>query len=345
MNNKFQNIKNIDKNNFFKDLKDFPKQIEYIINNRTIFDKINKVSQYSNILICGMGGSGISGDLLKSVFQDNIKLPIIINKDYGIPNFVSNGTLIILSSYSGNTEEILSCFDSCIENNYSPIILANNGQLLVKAKENNLQYVKIPGGLMPRAALGYSITILIKILHRFNILNDETLNDLENSISYLKADSTKYSNLDIKENTSMVMAKKCYNKFNIIYTSSKMEVVGMIFRAQLSENSKILSSHFIFPEQNHNEIEAFTNSNINKINIIWINDISLNDKVKKRMKITSRILNDFAENQFVEFTGPSFLLRELRLIYFLDWVSFYCAMLLETNPYPIDKIKQLKSLL
>ena len=143
----------------------------------------------------------------------------------------------------------------------------------------------------------------------------------------------------------MVMAEKCYNKFNIIYTSSKMEVVGIRFRAQLAENSKILSSHFVFPEQNHNEIEAFTNSNINKINIIWINDISLNDKVKKRMKITSRILNDFAENQFVEFTGPSFLLRELRLIYFLDWVSFYCAMLLETNPYPIDKIKQLKSLL
>jgi len=124
-----------------------------------------------------------------------------------------------------------------------------------------------------------------------------------------------------------------------------MEVVGIRFRAQLAENAKILSSHFIFPEQNHNEIEAFTNSNIDKINIIWINDISINDKVKKRMKITSEILNDFSENQFVEFDGSSFLLRELRLIYFLDWVSFYCAMLLKTNPYPIDKIKQLKSLL
>ena len=121
-----------------------------------------------------------------------------------------------------------------------------------------------------------------------------------------------FQSIDIKENTSMVMAEKCYNKFNIIYTSSKMEVVGIRFRAQLAENSKILSSHFIFPEQNHNEIEAFTNSNIDKINIIWINDISLNNKVKKRMKITSEILNDLAENQFVEFDGwPSLTLRIL----------------------------------
>ena len=200
MNRKIQNIKSIDKNNFFKDLKEFPQQINYILKSRNIFKNFLKNESYTNILICGMGGSAISGDLIKSLFQDSIYIPMYVNRDYFIPNWVTKNTLTILSSYSGNTEEILSCYNKCIEISVKPIIISSNGKLLKNAKENNFPFVEVPSGLMPRAALGYSISILTKILNKLSILSDDSINDLKNAIKYLNEDSLKYSNLELKKN-------------------------------------------------------------------------------------------------------------------------------------------------
>ena len=124
-----------------------------------------------------------------------------------------------------------------------------------------------------------------------------------------------------------------------------MEVVGTRFRAQLAENAKMLASHFVLPEQNHNEIEAFGNIYTKKINIFWIYDSSNNEKVSNRMKITSSVLSDKVKNHNIEISGNTFIERELRTIYFLDWVSFYCSIFNNTDPYPVDNISKLKSLL
>ena len=345
MNTEIENIKEIDKNNVLKDLEDFPNQIKYILNNQTIFDQIVESKNYSNILLCGMGGSAISGDLLKSLFQKSMSVPIFVNKDYSLPHWVDENTLIILSSYSGNTEEVLSCYNESLKKNCKPIIISSGGTLLENAKINNLQYIKVPSGLMPRFALGYSIAILTKLLSKLKILSESDVLDLSNAIEYLYKDAKEYSNIDLQKNSAISLSLKIFDKFNIIYTSSMMEVVGLRFRAQLAENPKILSSHFTFPEQNHNEIEAFKNTKLSNICILWINDIENHTKIKDRMKITSSILEEFTVSQFIDFNGPNFLTRELRSIYFLDWVSFYCSIILNTDPYPIDKIKKLKSLL
>ena len=345
INTKIENIKGIDRNNVLKDLEGFPNQIEYVLNNKTILDKIVENRNYSNILVCGMGGSAISGDLLKSLFQNSISIPIFINRDYSVPRWMDENTLVVLSSYSGNTEEVLSCYNESLKMNCNPIIISSSGTLLENARSNTLQYIKVPTGLMPRLALGYSIAILTKLLNKLKILSDSDVLDLRNAIKYLYNDAKEYTEIDLKKNAAISLSLKIYDKFNIIYTSSIMEVVGLRFRAQLAENAKILSSHFTFPEQNHNEIEAFKNININNICILWVNDLDNHVKIKDRMRITSSILEEFIINEFVDLNAPTFLIRELRTIYFLDWVSFYCAIILNTDPYPIDKIKKLKSLL
>ena len=344
---KLNNIQSIDKSNFFSVIKEFPLQIEKILNeNKAIIqNKKTNSSNYKNILFCGMGGSAIGGDLLKSMIGNKISIPIIVNRDYILPNWVNNTTLIILSSYSGNTEEIISCYDECIIKEFHPIIIASNGKLLDNAKQKHFQYGKIPKGLMPRAALGYSISILFKIFNELKIIKYTELQKLIASIEPLKLKSKCYSNINDNDNSAIALALKIFNKFNIIYTSSNMEVVGMRFRAQLAENAKILSSHFIFPEQNHNEIEAFKNIHINGINILWIYDSDNHKKVLKRMNITSSIVGDKVENHSIEFKGDNFYERELKIIYFLDWVSFYCAIFNNTDPNPIDNILKLKSLL
>ena len=291
-----------------------------------------------------MGGSAIGGDLLNAIVKNSIKIPIIVNRDYVLPNWVSENTLIILSSYSGNTEEVLSCYEEIIDKEFKPIIISSGGELLNNANNNNFLNFCVPKGYMPRFALGYNITILISLLVKLNLLKETILNELYSVVNILKNDSENYSKI-IDENISISLAEKIYNKFNIIYTNTDMEVVGLRFRAQLAENAKILSSHYVLPEQNHNEIEAFEKSDTKKINLIWVNDPSIHKRVQKRINITSKIYKNKIGQDIIEFDGDSYLERIMKLIYFFDWVSFYCSLLNETDPYEIPNIIKLKELL
>ena len=124
------NIKTIDKNNFFNSIKEFPIQIEEIFKMGNILqNKKNNHLDYDNILFCGMGGSAIGGDLFKSILGNKLKFPMIINRDYEFSSWVNTSTLVILSSYSGNTEEIISCYNQCIDKGIKPIIISSNGIL------------------------------------------------------------------------------------------------------------------------------------------------------------------------------------------------------------------------
>ena len=337
-------ISKIDKNNIFSELKAFPDQIDKILNTFPQKNKIEK-NNYSNILICGMGGSAIGGDFIKSLVGDEIALPLDINRDYNLPTWVSNASLIILSSYSGNTEEVVSCLNQCITKKINPIIITSNGVLLDQAKKNNFIYFDIPTGHMPRFAVGYSISILLLIFSKLGLISKTIEEKLAKLPELLQLDSHSYSSLDEANNKCIDMAKNIYDKFNIIYSSSNMEVLGLRFRAQLAENAKILSTHYIFPEQNHNEIEAFKNIHINNINIIWIKDKSDHKMILKRMDITANLLNDVVTNYYIESNGENILNRVFKNLYFIDWVSYYCAILNNTNPYPVDMIAKLKKML
>ena len=337
-----ENIQKFDKHNIYDVLKRFPEQIKYILDNNNL-DKIN-LDKISSILICGMGGSAIGGDLLNAIVKDQIKIPIFINRDYKLPNWVSESTLIILSSYSGNTEEVLYCYNESIEKGLEPVIISSGGELLNNAKNNNLLYFIIPKGYMPRFALGYNIGILLLLLVKIDLLNNSIIDDLINLSNILKIDADAYSSIS-DNNVSIVLAEKIYNKFNIIYTSANMEVVGLRFRAQLAENAKILSSHYILPEQNHNEIEAFKNIDTKNINIIWVNDLSIHKRIKDRIDITSLLYEKIISQEKIEFKGNSYLDRIMKLIYFFDWVSYYCSLLNQTDPYEIPNINKLKKML
>ena len=342
------NLEKFDKNNFIGMLKSLPYQVDEIVNNRNIIiNYLESKSDFNKILICGMGGSAIGGDFIKSVILNNINHtapPIYVNRDYDIPNWVDSNTFIILSSYSGNTEEVLSCYNQCKELNSFCFVMTSGGSLLDIAINEGLPYSLIPKGYMPRQALGYSVSILSKVLFKYGMIDDIIIKDLNNSIESIIKQSEEYSVIDSDNNKAINLAHKIFNKFNIIYTSQGMEVIGSRFRAQLAENAKILSSHFIFPEQNHNEIEGFQNLYFDNINIIWINDIENHRQISKRMKITKKLLTN-VNHIDISFDDSNYLKRQMKLINFLDWVSYYCAIKNEVDPYPVDVITELKDLL
>jgi len=197
---------------------------------------------------------------------------------------------------------------------------------------------------MPRQALGYSVSILLKIFHQYNIIDFQIIRDLSDSVQSLQEQSDEYSLINPGKNKAIKLASQIFNKFNIVYTSQKMEFIGLRFRAQLAENAKILSMNFIFPEQNHNEIEAFQNLYLENINVIWIDDIDNHKRISKRMSITKDILNK-VNHINIEFDESTRMIRNLKLINFLDWVSYYCAIYNNTNPYPVNLISKLKDML
>ena len=343
------NIKRFDKNNYIGMLQSFPKQLDEIVRNKDLiinYETINNT--FNKILICGMGGSAIGGDTVKSIILNkdwlDSELPININRDYSIPGWVDSNTFIILSSYSGNTEETISCYKQCIASNATIVVMTSGGKLLKLAKDKNLPYALIPKGYMPRQALGYSISIILRILNDYKMIKNDIIKDLSLQVNILEKQSNEYLLLEDEKNQAINLASQIYNKFNVIYTSQKMEVIGLRFRAQLAENAKILSTHFVFPEQNHNEIEAFQNLYLDNINIIWIDDIDNHAKISKRMFLTKQILEN-VNHINIKFNDSCSMTRTLKLINLLDWVSYYSAIYNDTNPYPVDIISKLKGLL
>ena len=338
-----ESINKYDKDNMIEVIKELYVHIEHsfdIISE----SNLNRRNNIDNILICGMGGSAIGGDFVRTVLKDDFKIPIFVNRDYDLPNWVSQNTLIIICSYSGNTEETISCYNSTFDNNIKPIVISSGGHILEDAKKNNFDFVKLPKGIQPRAAFGYSASLLLLTLVKIGIIDKKYSDQLFNSIESIKNNSSKYSSL-LDGNDALELSKIIYNKFPIIYCTLNTEVVAFRLRCQLAENSKILSSHFVLPEQNHNEIEGFSNNDISNYIILWLKDKNDNERTIKRIDITSNLLKDIKYQFVYSEKSDSLIERLFNLIYLFDWVSFYCAIYHKTNPTPVNTILELKSLM
>ena len=350
-------IESFDKDNMVDSICSLPGQILDTIDiakNLTI----NNMN-FKNIIICGMGGSAIGGDVVKSLISDSSHLPFFVNRDYSLPQWVDQHTLIVVSSFSGNTEEAISCFNLSVEKGCNPIIITTGGKLMELAELNNCEVLKIPNNpYQPRAAIGYSVTILLSLLSKLNIVDIEVKNVLTNTCKLLDELNNEYKKLS-NQNEAYKLSQKIYNKIPILYSSSNMEVIAYRFRCQLAENAKIISTHLSFPEQNHNEIEAFINSNVENFIIIWLDSSYNHKQIIKRMNITQDILNNVNQVSLKSIISNMEskierlnVVNEFRLlplmfslICFLDWVSFYAAIINKTNPTEIPNIKQIKSLL
>ena len=333
------------KSDIYKSIYEFPKHIKEALNN---FDNNSNLNyDYSNIqsiMILGMGGSAITGLLISEILKQKIKQPIFINQNYEIPKWVNKNTLVIASSYSGNTEETLIACKKCIEKNCKIIGFTTGGELLKLLKKMNYNdYVKMPTGLQPRAAIGYSFTMMLKLLNNITLVNDDIIDDLKNSIKTLTKKTKEYST---KNSRAYSIAEKIYNKNSIIYAEDGIfNIIAYRLKCQLAENSKILSFNNIIPEMNHNEIEAFTEKTKLQKNLllIWIDD-TINSKNKERIKITSKILKTKVENQ-ISITirnSNNQLLNYLNYINLVDWISYHCAILNNVNPAIIPNIDELK---
>ena len=339
-------LNKFDPENMFNSIWTFPDNLKEAY---TLGENISLNNSYKNvetIVVAGMGGSAIGGDVLSVLENENFKMPIIICRGYSLPNWVNNKTLVICSSYSGNTEETLSSMEDALKKNAMICGITTGGELADRLSEIGKDIVLIPSGLQPRAALAFSFIPMAKLLEKAQIIKLNMKGWLNNTISTLSEARELYS-LEDQDNPVYELAQQIYNKIPIIYAdNSTLGVAAIRLKGQICENSKMLAYHNELPEMNHNEIVGWEKNTdlLHKLFVIWLSDINDNERVKYRKEITQNILNEEGIDQFViEITGNSFQERFLHSIHYGDWLSFWCAILHETDPSPVEKITRLKN--
>ena len=320
--------------NFFSQIKDST----FIVQE----SKKDTFSSYNKIIFCGMGGSAIGATFVENIIKDSINVPTYINTDYSLPNWVDNHTLVIITSYSGNTEETVSCYEQAIKKKNKPWIISSGGYLLQEAKKNNFTYCLLPENYPPRTAFGFMSSVLIQLLIKNNIVKEKYLIHLKETVELIKNLSKQYIKFDT--NDALELAKFIYKKNIVIYASPNTKAVGYRFKSQLAENAKILSYYHYLPELSHNDVEGFENLNnsLDDYVILWLFDEKDDSRIYKCIDVTSKIMNKIKNQKFVQFNQDSLLKRQYQMLYFLDCVSFYLSMLYKTDPTPVNNISKIK---
>lgn len=341
-----QTIKDIDRFNFCQILLDLPEQCvrAYTIGaSKTIPENFR---DFKNVVFSGLGGSAIGGDLIRSYLAGEAKIPIIINRNYGLPEFVDDQTLLFVSSYSGNTEETLQAYEEGRKRASRIIVVASGGRLAEFAQRDGTPLVKILPGLPPRAAIGYSFFPALAILTKLGITVDKS-SEIQEAIKVLRGLRESLSpEAKLGNNKAKQIALAIHGKFPFIYGSNDFfDVVTTRWRTQLAENSKQLCSTHIFPELTHNEIVGWVNPPdlIKDFVVVILRDRADHPRIARRMDITHSIIKEMAAEVIEVWSkGEGLLARIYSLIYIGDFISFYLAVLNGVDPTPVERIDYLK---
>lgn len=314
----------------------FTKQLQEALDiaNSAVLSKKNNIH---NIIITGLGGSGIGGTILSELIQAECPVPVTINKDYFLPEFVNSNTLVIVSSYSGNTEETLSAMKQAISKNAQIVCVTSGGEVYEIAKKNNFDTILIPGGNPPRSCIGYSLVQLLKIVQFNGLVSSDLLLDVKKSIELLNTEKEAIK-LEAQD-----IAKKLINKIPVIYSLGSCEGVSVRFRQQINENSKMLCWHHTLPEMNHNELVGWTERNENLAVVTFKSSFDY-DRTIKRYDICKTLFEKYSHSVTdINAKGSSKVEQFFYLINIGDWISCYIADIKNIDAIEVNVITNLKN--
>jgi len=333
----------VDKSNMRQVILDFPKQFKVGFGaGAKIKNQISKIKNINNVIVCGMGGSALPGELLKLICTNYLKTTkagVHIHRNYGLPYYIKSqklkvkSQLIVCISYSGNTEETLSSYREAIKMGLPIVSIASGGKLLELSKKYKSPVVIIPGGIQPRSALGYQFAALIKILENLKIIKNiekEILNAAEN-FAPKKLDGQGKN-----------LAKKLLDKIPVVYSSQRYKALAYIWKIKFNENTKIPAFWNYFPELNHNEMVGYANAS-KLLHVLILRDKNDYPRNLKRMGLTAELLkNRGLKVEFIEIVGKSIWEKILNNLILADWVSYYMAIFEGVDPTPVAMVEEFK---
>jgi len=336
MNYSIENIKKFDRNDMLSLLKNFPQHCFKGYN----FEIPVISKKFKKIVFAGMGGSAISGDIIKILIEEINNIPVSIVRDYSLPAFVDNETLVIVASYSGNIEETLTSYKQAIEKRSIILCISSNGEIEKICGNDKIPIIKIPSGMPPRCALGYLLFPVYRFFVNMKILpelNENFFEKLEKWVNEFLPNN--------ELNEAIKIAEKFYKKLPIIYSENRLYPGILRWKTQIAENSKSFSFVNVLPEMNHNEIMSYSFPEwlLENLVILFIISDLENERIKKRIEITEDIISQKIKNVLkLKLKGDTIFEKLLYLIIIGDWVSYYMAILNKVNPTEIKEIDILK---
>jgi glucose/mannose-6-phosphate isomerase len=332
-------IKKLDTQNQFKVLKETYKQVADAWSYRIDLSHIKKNS-LSEIIFCGLGGSAISGDLLCDYLTGELTLPLIVVRGYNLPSYVMENTLVIISSYSGNTEETISCFEQAIKKRCKIIVITSGGKISEIAAANKIPTIIIQSGIQPRYAIGLSFFSLLRLMQELGLVDED--NNTKRIINLWQKQGEVYAK---ENNRALQIAEQIVGFIPVIYSSEFLSSTGYRFKCQLNENSKLHAFFNTIPEMNHNEIigwESFKEKQF-QTKVIFLFDNEFHSQNKKRFDILKETLAECnVEVLTLSSNEENKKVRIMDLIFFIDWISFYVSVLRGFDPSEIDFIHKMK---
>lgn len=338
-----ERIRQADPGNMLDRIKDLPAQV------RDAW-KIAKAAQIPpayadvrNITVTGMGGSAIGGDLAAALMAGELKIPMNVHRDYGLPAYVGRDSLVIASSYSGNTEETLSAFEEAQKRGAKVLVLTTGGKISELAKSANYPTVTFSYKAQPRAALGYSLGLVLGCLTRLGFVRD-----LSGDVDAALADLAKLEERvheGARTNDAKKMATELFGRIIFAYGAGVLGVMARRVKGQWNENAKNWSAFDVMSELNHNAVVGFTHPPIARdaLTVLLLRSDRDNPRHKIRFDVTAELLDRAGvHHKTLTFDGQSMLSEVLQMTMFTDYVSFYLALLNGADPSEVRSIDHLK---
>lgn len=314
----------------------FPEQLNeaLAIAKKTKF-KLSK-GNFNQVVVSGLGGSGIGASIVQEYVYDKLSVPFTVNKNYFIPASVNKQTLFIACSYSGNTEETLMALEEALKRKCTIVCITSGGQMAEFAMKHKLDLVLIPGGMPPRACLGYSLVQLLNTLKKAGLLKTKFEQEIASAIMMLNKGTKKIQVAAEKVATAL------HGKHIAIYGIAGSEGLMVRFRQQINENGKSLAWHNVIPEMTHNEIVGWKAAHEDIASVFcWHADDF--DRSIKRMGILKKVVKSCKSTVVqIEIKGQSHWERVFYFIHLTDWVSVYLADLYQFDAVEVKVIDHLK---
>lgn len=335
----------LDPSGMLDHLHEFPEQCQRAWQNALKFDLPQDYTQVNKAIILGLGGSAIGGELVRRLAILEKKPPVWVHREYNSPPFLDESTLLITSSYSGNTEETLSSFTESLKIPAKKMVLTTGGKLQKLAEKEGIPILVIDYKAPPRAAFPHSFFPLLGIFQKLGLLGEKSA-DLEEAIEVLKKISAELGeSIPLASNPAKQLATNLLGRLAVIYGAGILSEVAQRWKGQLNENSKAWAFYEVFTELNHNAVVGyeFPAEMRERILVILLHSTLLHSRISIRYRLTAEILAKAGVNhKQIEARGKSPLAQMMSLVLFGDWVSYYLAILNSVDPTPVPPIEYLK---
>jgi len=335
----------LDPQGMLKSIADLPRQCEDAWKRALGVKVPDKYRQAEQILILGIGGSAIGADLLNGLIAGECRIPVVVHRDYGLPGFVNQHTLVVACSHSGETEETLTGLEVAQQRQALVLAVTTGGELARRAREHGLPLFQYHYPSQPRAALGYSLSTLLAIVQMLGLVSDKST-DLAEAVAVMRQLQSEISErIPTALNPAKSLALKLQGKLPVVYAAEHLSAAARRWKGQFNENGKSWGVFDVLPELAHNTVAGYAlpAALAGVVHVIMLTSASNHPRVRQRFEITRELLQRYGfPCDTVEARGQSNLAQALSTVHFGDYVSYYLAMLYGVDPWTIADIQFIK---